>query len=203
MYLTDWPEWFVQLHSLVEIHVGCQIGDRSLSVVEKGHSTTMWTKVYPILTTPSIGQLWTFYISTILLRNSLTHTLYEKAWTFCWLPSTLSTSSCPHSYWMTPELRGFSDWFPSSFLVPPYMALHGVRLLVSHNKICGVRKFYIMKHYPFILIRFFFIKNKLECSMNLNWNFESLFQSPLFIPCSKQPIGCWKLSYRVSHSKEW
>ena len=62
MYLTDWPEWLVQLHSLVEIHVGCQIGDRSMSVVEKGHSTTMWTKVYPILTTPSIGQLWTFYI---------------------------------------------------------------------------------------------------------------------------------------------
>ena len=77
MYLTDWPEWFVQLHSLVEIHVGCQIGDRSLSVVNRGHSTTMWTKVYPILTTPSIGQLWTFYILASLCSC-------EKAWTFFW-----------------------------------------------------------------------------------------------------------------------
>ena len=34
--------------------------------------------------------------------------------------------------------------------------------------------------------------NKLECSMNLNWNFEWLFQSPFFIPCSKEPIGYWK-----------
>jgi hypothetical protein len=97
IYLTDWPEWFVQLHSLVEIHVGCQIGDHSLSVVERGHSTTMWTKVYPVLTTPSNGQLWTFY----MLPSSYYHPFIyvkKRGLSLGHLPT-----SCPRSYWMTPE----------------------------------------------------------------------------------------------------
>ena len=59
-----------------------------------GHSTTRWTKSYPILTThpSSSGHLCTFYIiPAICLR--------DQEWTFYWPPTT---SSCPRSYWMTP-----------------------------------------------------------------------------------------------------
>ena len=111
-----------------------------------------WGRVILQLCGPKFTRFWpphrldncghfTYYLPFVYMKKRTLSTGY------------LPTSSCPHSYWMTPELRGFSDWFPSSFLVPPYMALHGVRLLVSHNKICGVRKFYIVKHYPFILVQ--------------------------------------------------
>ena len=57
-----------------------------------GHSTTTWTKSYPVLTHPTPLQKWTFYILSTLCHVT---------------PRGLSTeppspSSCPRSYWMTP-----------------------------------------------------------------------------------------------------
>ena len=87
----------------------------------RGHSTTTWTKFWPILTPPpSSGQAWTFYIppspfprgqkvdkSPPPLRGQFLYLERGQKQTFL---DPLPPSSCPRSYWMPPYFFHFSSF---------------------------------------------------------------------------------------------
>ena len=62
----------------------------------RGHSTTMWTRFYPILTPlpPRVDRNghFTYYLPFVTW----------PFWTFYWPPTP---STCPRSYWMPPKFK--------------------------------------------------------------------------------------------------
>ena len=66
---------------------------------QRRHSTTTWTKFYPVLTTyppqeDNCGNFTYFLVPTLSSR--------DHAWTL--YQGFILTSSCPRSYWMTPNM---------------------------------------------------------------------------------------------------
>ena len=64
-----------------------------------GHSTTTWTKSYPILTPSYTGKSTPLEWTIVDILHDTYPLSYDQAWTFYW---PLPPSPCPRSYWMTP-----------------------------------------------------------------------------------------------------
>ena len=103
-----------------------------------GHSTTMWTKFYPILTTYpySSGWLWIFWILTLI--TSLSVDFYSQP---TYLPLlVIIVCECPFFYFITPAYYFFS-YIPTLWLDSLWIHFFKAQLLCSFENLnLGNRK---------------------------------------------------------------